>query len=176
MRFKTLQIRSIRSIQIKSGKVLAHNNAQHILAVYGKRKALKETHCPNPYGYKTWWLTHEAKVRQCTKKLMASHDSEYIIRPDFILNFIALSPSTEAVRKSYSTIFPTLLGVKLSNRMREEVFRNVMGKAKEMRAVDEGRAKAMMSDYSNRLKGDNYKFYEAEFHENVLAPNSNALS
>jgi hypothetical protein len=91
-----------------------------------------------------------------------SRGAQYIIRPEFILNFVALSPTTEQVRKSYSTVFPTLLGVRLSNRMREDIFHDVMKRAKEVRAVDEARAKVMMSDMSNRLKGDNFKRYEAD--------------
>ena len=147
---------------IKSEDVLALNDARHILAVYGKREHLKEGHRPNPYGYRTWWLTHETRVRRFTKELTTTRGSQYIIRPEFILNFVALSPTTEAVRKSYGTIFPTLLGIRLSNRMREQVFRDVMNRAKEMRTVDEARARVMMSEMSNRLKGDNYKQYEVE--------------
>ena len=92
-----------------------------------------------------------------------------MIRPEFILNFVALSPTTEAVRRSYETVFPTLLSVKLSNRMREDVFRDVMDRAKSMRAVDDARAKAMMSEMSNRLKGDGYKAYETEFQSEAQA-------
>lgn len=148
---------------IKSEDVLALNDARQILGVYGKRRELREDHRPNPYGYRTWWLTHETKVRQCTGELVRARGSQYIIRPEFILNFVALSPTTEEVRKSYGTIFPTLLGVRLSNRMREDIFHDVMARAKAMRAVDEARAKAMMADMSNRLKGDNFKRYEADF-------------
>ena len=154
---------------VKSDDVLARNDARHILAVYGKRKALQEGRRANPYGYRTWWLTHEVRVRQCTRKLKEQRGSEYMIRPEFILNFVALSPTTEAVRRSYETVFPTLLSVKLSNRMREDVFRDVMDRAKSMRAVDDARAKAMMSEMSNRLKGDGYKAYETEFQSEAQA-------
>lgn len=67
------------------------------------------------------------------------------MRPEFILNFIALSPSTEEVRRSYATIFPTFLGVRLSNRMREDIFHDVMGMAKEAQKVDDARARVMMA-------------------------------
>lgn len=148
---------------IKSENVLARNDARHILAVYGQRRELKEGHQATPYGYRTWWLTHESRVRQCTRKLVRSHGAEYIIRPDFVLNFVALSPSAAAVRESYGKVFPTLLGVRLSNRLKEEVFRDVMRRAKEARVVDEARAGVIMSDLSNKLKGDNYKKYETEW-------------
>ena len=153
--------------EIKSDDALARNDARQILAVYGKRRSLKEDHQPNPYGYRTWWLTHETRVRRCTEELEQKRGAKYIVRPEFILNFIALSPTTEEVRKSYNTIFPTLLGVRLSNRMREDIFQDVMKRFKDMRDVDEARAKTKMMEMSNRLKGDrlkgdNFRNYEAD--------------
>lgn len=153
---------------IKKEVVLAANDAFQILAVYGKRKAIGEQHRPNPFGYRTWWLTHETRVRQRTGHLVQERGSQYIMRPEFILNFIALSPSTEEVRRSYNTIFPTLLGVRLSNRMRDEVFHDVMNRTKKVKLVDEARAQAMMTNLSNRLKGDNFKKYEAELKSGLM--------
>lgn len=147
---------------IKKGNILAINDARQILAVYNKRASLGEEHSPNSYGYRTWWFTHETRVRQYTRDLVDAKGAQYIMRPEFILNFIALSPSTEAVRNSYRTIFPTILGVRLSNRMREDIFHNVMGKVKEVQKVDESRARVMMGEMSNRLMGDMYKQYETE--------------
>ena len=94
---------------------------------------------------------------------MREKGAHYIIRPEFILNFIALSPTTEAVRASYGNIFPTLLGVRLSNRMRDEVFHDVIRRVKEIYAMDEARAKVQMAQLSTQLKGDNYKQYEVDF-------------
>ena len=148
--------------EIKPSPILARNDARQILAVYGKRNALSEGHRANPYGYRTWWLTHETRVTQFTNEIVNEQGARYIMRPEFILNFIALSPTTAEIRKSYDTVFPTLLGVRLSNRMRENVFHDVMNRAKELGSVDDARVQVMMSDMSNRLKGDNYKEYEAE--------------
>ena len=69
----------------------------------------------------------------------------------------------EEVRQSYNSIFPTLLGIRLSNRMREEIFDDVMNRVQELNDLDEARAKSKMIELSSRLKGDNYKTYEAEF-------------
>ena len=149
--------------EIKSEEVLALNDAKHILGVYGKRRDLRENHISNPYGYRTWWLTHETKVRSVTKDIVDNQGAEYIIRPEFILNFIALSPTMAQVRKSYNTIFPTLLGIRLSNRMRKDIFQKVMGKVQEVRRIDDARAKAKLAQMSNDLKGDNFKQYENNF-------------
>lgn len=147
----------------KSEDVLAVNDARHILATYGKRKCLRENYHPTPYGLKTWWLTHKTKVLYYTKDLINKHGSRYIIRPEFILNFVALSPTTAEVRNSYNTVFPTLLGISLSNRMRPEIFDDVMKKCKEIATYDSARRKVKMSEMSTHLKGDNYKQYENEF-------------
>ena len=157
--------------EIKINNILALNDARQILGVYGKRHELREDHKLNPYGYRTWWLTHETKVRRVTKDLVRERGSEYIIRPEFILNFVALSPTTEQVRQSYNTVFPSLLGVRLSNRMREDIFHDAMQRVKKMREVDESRAKTMMAQMSNELKGDNFKVYESKWKSRVMNDN-----
>ena len=155
-------------IEIKSSDVLAENDARQVLAVYGKRKKLNEENRPNPYGYRVWWLTHETRIRKKTKKLEHQKGAKYIMRPEFILNFIALSPTTVEVRESYEKIFPTLLGVKLANRMREDIFHKVINRAKELKNFDDARIQVMMSEMSNRLKSDNIKEYEAELSQEFI--------
>ena len=76
-----------------------------VLSVYGKRKEFGEEHNANPYGYRTWWLTHESQVRKATVELVRERGSQYIMRPEFLVNFIALSPTTEEVRRSYEAVF-----------------------------------------------------------------------
>ena len=85
-----------------------------------------------------------------------------MMRPEFLLNFIALSPSSEEVRKSLGAVFPSLLGVKLSNRMRDDVFKIVVQQVKEAYEVGEARARAKVGELSDKLKGDFFKRYEAE--------------
>ena len=143
-------------------KVLADNDAKMVLSIYGKRRAIGEESNVNPYGYRTWWLTHETQVRKATIDLVHERGAQYIMRPEFLLNFIALSPTTAQVRKAYEAVFPTLLGLKLSNRMREDLFQGLMRKARDMASVDDSRARVMMSEYADRLKGDFYKSYEIE--------------
>jgi hypothetical protein len=115
----------------------------------------------NPFGYRTWWLTQETWVRQATADLIRTKGA-YIIRPEFLLNFIALNPSLEDVRRSYDVIFPSLLGVKLSNRMRNDVFRIVVERVKEVAQLGDGRARAMVAELSDKLKGDHFKRYATE--------------
>ena len=150
-----------RLAKIKSSEILARNDALQVSAVYGKRRALGEEHRVNPYGFRVWWLTQETKVIDYTRDLVSAKGSRYIMRPEFILNFIALSPSTVDVRKIYETVFPTLLGIKLSNRMREEIFESVIGQAKYIRTFEDALANVMMAELSNELKGDRFNGFES---------------
>ena len=70
-------------------------------------------------------------VRVHTDDLFKEHGRHYIMRPEFLLNFIALAPSVVEVRKAYENVFPTLLSVKLSGRMHEDTFHGLLEKAKE---------------------------------------------
>lgn len=148
--------------RVEKKRILAENDAKMILSVYGKRRAIREEHNANPYGYRTWWLTHESRVRKATVDLVRERGSQYIMRPEFLLNFIALSPTKEEVRRAYETVFPTLLGVKLSNRMQEPTFHKLMKQIKDIMSVDDARARVMAGELSDQLKGDFYKTYEVE--------------
>ena len=147
-------------VRVEKTRVLAVNDAKMVLAVYAKRRELGEEHKANPFGYRTWWLTQEIRVTEATRNLVRDKGSRYLMRPEFLVNFLALSPSAEAVRGAYKAVFPTMLGIKLSSRLREDLFHGLMRKAKEVMSVDEARAKVMMEDYANKLKGDLYKVYE----------------
>ena len=89
------------------------------------------------------------------------------MRPEFLLNFIALSPTTREVRSAYKDVFPTLLGIRLANRMRPDLFHGIMGRAKEAMEIDDARARVMMEEYSNNLKGDFFKKYEVQLDEEI---------
>ena len=65
-----------------------------------------------------------------TDDLFKEHGRHYIMRPEFLLNVIALAPSVVEVRKAYENVFPTLLSVKLSGRMHEDTFHGLLEKGK----------------------------------------------
>ena len=153
---------NLEKLRPGSRRELVENDAKMVLAVYGHRRSTGEEHRANPYGYRTWWLTQETIVRRATVELVQERGAQYMMRPEFLLNFIALSPTMEEVRRTYKHIFPTLLGVRLANRMRPSLFHKIMRRAKEVMEVDDARARVMMGQYSNRLKGDFFKQYEVE--------------
>jgi len=141
--------------------VLAYNDALQVHRIYQQRKVGGESSPANPFGFKTWWLTQDAGVRRASGELIAQHHGQrFMMRPEFLLNFISFAPSAREVMDSYRTVFPTVLGIRLSNRLQSETFRQVMKKANEIWSVDGARASAMITECINVLKGDSVKIYE----------------
>ena len=70
--------------------------------------------------------------------------------------------------EAYENIFPTLLSVKLSGRMREDTFHDLLQKAKEAASLEEPRLRAVMASLSNKLKGDFYKKYESDLRSGAV--------
>lgn len=148
-------------------ETLSYNDALQVLRIYAKRCELGEQTRANPFGDRTWWLTQEAQVRKATPETVRKNNALYIMRPEFVLNFIALAPSMEAVRRSFGAIFPSLLGVRLSNRLRSDVSEKVMEKIREASALGDARARTLASELSDKLKGDQFRRYEVEFKTNT---------
>lgn len=144
----------IEGVRSKRHRALAENDARMVLAVYGTRRRQREEHGNNPFGYRTWWLTDELHVVRATKEVVRKYGAKHIIRPAFLLHYIAFAPSTEQVRRAYKRVFPTLLGIKLSNRMKDEQFDELMKNAKEVAGVDDARARVMLGELSDQLKSD----------------------
>jgi hypothetical protein len=61
------------------------------------------------------------------------------MRPEFLLNFLSLSPSAEQVRKTYGNLFPNNLGIQFGHRLKEDVFHAVLHKVKEWADYEAGR-------------------------------------
>ncbi len=55
-----------------------------------------------------------------------------MMNPDFLLNFILFRPSSSEVESSYRQIFPSVLGVQLSNRVSTTRFKEAMKSANEI--------------------------------------------
>ncbi len=112
-------------------------------------------------------ITDKSEVQNLAEKLKEIKSEPVLTRNDAqqILGIYGKRRELreEQVQKSYKTIFPSLLGIKLSNGMKEEVFRDCMKSFKEMNNVNKARAKAKMADMLNNLKSNNFKIYESSF-------------
>lgn len=99
-----------------------------------------------------------------TKELVEGHHGvRFIMRPEFLLNFISLSPSAADARATFSSVFPTLLGVRLARRMREGAFRRLMSKVEEAGELEGGRRRAKLAHMADTLKGDMHRQYDVNF-------------
>jgi hypothetical protein len=82
------------------------------------------------------------------------------MRPEFLLNYIALSPNKKAVSESYRAIFPTILGIRLSHRLNPHDLARTLEEVRKAYEVDEYRARAMISELCDKLKSDQLRQYE----------------
>ncbi|WP_284316481.1 hypothetical protein [Labrys miyagiensis] len=139
---------------------LAYNDALHMLRVGARRREDGDNSAPNPFGFKTWWLTHEKTVQRAATIVLGANRPRSIMRPEFLLNYIALAPSKREVAESYSTIFPTVLGVTLSKRANPGVLHEVLKSAREAFSTDNSRAKAKLNEFIDKLKTDSLRIYE----------------
>jgi len=140
-------------------RMLAENDALQVLRVYSRRKMNGEKNKANPYGYKTWWLTQANSIRRATGEVVSKYKSKYMMRPEFLLHFISMSPTENQVRKSFNTVFPTILGIRLSNRLDKATFVKAIYEIGEAYKVDEARALVKLSELSNHLQSDFLKQY-----------------
>ena len=81
------------------------------------------------------------------------------MRPEYILNFIAMSPNCEQARRTFKNIFPSVFGIQLGHRLKEGAFHDVMSSVRQWKDHEPGRITALMSDLSDKLKSDRLKRY-----------------
>jgi hypothetical protein len=148
--------------QKKKAAVLAYNDALHALWILRQRKAAGEDVAPNPFGYKTWWLTHEKAVQRAAILALGVGNARFIMRPEFLLKYIAFAPDKREVSNSYNEIFPTVLGVSLSKRVDKTVLHAGLTAAREAYSVDESRARAIIKELADKLMSDQIRIYETE--------------
>ncbi|WP_155892848.1 hypothetical protein [Intrasporangium chromatireducens] len=150
----------------KQNANLASNDALLACSVYGHRQRRSETSQLNEFGFKTWWLTNETRILRHTRDLeRANRGARYMMRPDFLLNFFTFAPKVSDVRKSFSTIFPSSLGIQLSRRMDDGAFHRIMAEVKEAEGYEEGRRLAIMAECADKLKADFDRRYRFELRE-----------
>lgn len=150
-------------INEKSDERLARNDALMAHAIYGRRNQMQEYSTVSEFGLRTWWLTGESRILKYTSDLVKHHNSRYMMRPEFILNFLTLAPSASEVRNTYKHIFPTSLGIQLARRVDPDELQKVLGKLREAHDLEPGRRMAAITQACDQLKSDFSKKYEHNF-------------
>jgi hypothetical protein len=143
----------------KKKEELAYNSALLVYGIYGQRSKNKETNKASEFGLKTWWVTNQTRILKHTTNVVKKYNS-YMMRPEYILNFISMSPGCENVRDSFTNIFPSVFGIQLGHRLKEDAFHKVMSDVQQWKEYEPGRITALMSDLSDRLKADRLKRYQ----------------
>ena len=144
-------------LELKKGnQSLADAVSLTINSVYGQRRANKEYSTFPEYGYQTWWLTQESKVQRHTVDIVTKHGAKFIMRPEFLLNFFSLSPSVRDIRESYKTIFPSVMGIQMGNRLPDELFHKVLDQVDIWKGHEDGRVAAKTRTLCDRLKAEHY--------------------
>lgn len=147
---------------------LAQNDARQAVAVYGRRREAGETAESTEFGYRSWWLTGESRILGTTKELVAANGGvRYIMRPEFLLYFLSLAPAAEAARLTFSAIFPSQLGIKLSRKLPKETFRSLMEKLNEAADMDEPERKTAMAYFADKMKSDFEKRYDSAVNRGI---------
>jgi len=140
--------------------VLASNDALLALSVYGQRRRNHETSNISEFGFNTWWLTEESQILRHTRDLVAKHHgARYIMRPEFLLNFLTLAPSAASARDAFRDVFPSLLGVNLARRVPQRSFHDLLDRIHDADDLSEARRAAKLSDLADKLKGNFARTY-----------------
>jgi len=145
---------------VKKTDELALHSAKTVDLVYKMRKKNKEVGYGNQFGYKTWWLTSEKTTMRFTRELVKKNYGFYIIRPEFLLHYIALVPTRKDVKETYRSVFPTILGIKLSGRISPNEYHKILKGIKECSESEPERLKVKIEEEINKLKGDFIRAYD----------------
>lgn len=146
--------------EYKERPEIAYRKALIVYSVYALRKKYKELRKVSEFGLSTWWLTQETHILKDTRDIIKKNASRYIMRPEFLLNFYALSPTKAEVVETYRNIFPTVMGIQIGNRIKTDTFNKIISKVNEYKKLDQGRAMALVSKLSDQIKTMGPKAYQ----------------
>ncbi|MFC7053518.1 hypothetical protein ACFQI3_12550 [Hansschlegelia quercus] len=146
---------------------LSENDASMILRIDQSRRT-KENKIVNPIGFRTWYLTQDGVSGAATSKCFPERrHARYVMRPEFLVNYIAYNPTDAQVRQSLRTIFPSKLGIRLGSRMDGKAIEGVLNSIKQAYSVDPARASAIVAEHADALKSDRMRAFAIKFEPKV---------
>ena len=148
--------------ELKSN-INAQNDATLILTIYAIRKIKNEAAEAGLYGFNTWWLSTDTTTRKVVKRVFKDkYPLSCYMRPDFLYNYISLSPSIDSVNDVYKELFPGLLGVNISNNIPPEMSELVRETIREHKEKKRGRLKSAIREMTDKLKTEPGSFSVVE--------------
>nr|WP_298146524.1 hypothetical protein [uncultured Pseudomonas sp.] len=139
---------------------LSYNDVLMAYATYAQRRKHAESGIYDGFGFRTWWLTKETHVLAFTKDLVESEGgAPYMMRPEFLLNFVSLAANAENVRRLFSDLLPTTAGLQLGKHLSSEAMHQLMGDAEEWGNRPPERVSIIINERVNKLRHDQFKQY-----------------
>lgn len=140
---------------------LAYNDALMVLSVYAARKMGKEAAIYDGFGVKTWWLTKEINVLDFTPSIVRSNDGiPYIMRPEFLLNFLTLSPKAqEAGDPAVRDLLPSHVGLQIGQHLPGHHMHRILAEFDNWNELPSARVEVRVTEAANQLKYDRLKRY-----------------
>jgi hypothetical protein len=139
---------------------LSFNDAAVACAVYGLRRKHKETAIYDGFGVRTWWLTKETHILAYTADLVQQNGGvPYIMRPEFLLNYILLAPKAAEVRESFRGLLPTTVGLQLGRHLNSHAMETILDGVEQWSELPPERVSVLIQERVNKLKFDRYKSY-----------------
>jgi hypothetical protein len=133
----------------------AEKDARTILTVFAMREKNNEKGTAGIFGYRTWWLSRDTTtLKAVTACFRHRYPLTCYLRPDFLYNFIALTPTLSDTQRVFDDMFPSLMGISLSRHLPEEIITLVHQAIKAHADLDPGRVKALLRNLADRLKTD----------------------
>ena len=141
-------------------EMLARNDAALVLSVYAQRKRLREVSKYDGFGIGTWWLTKETKVLNYTAEIVRLAGTPCIMRPEFLLNFLTLSPKVDLSEKTRE-LLPSHVGLQLGQHLADHQMEKLLSAVEEWKELPRERVEIKITEFADRLKFDRLKRYQS---------------
>ena len=139
--------------KLKTDNIKAKNDATLILTIYAIRKVKNEMADAGIYGFNTWWLSTDITTRKVVSQIFKDkYPLSCYMRPDFLYNYISLSPSINSVDDVYKELFPGLLGVNISHTIPPEISNLIKENVRKYKDKNRSRLKSAVREMADELK------------------------
>ena len=120
-----------------------------MLYVQEARKQNGESFSADVHGLATWWLTEEYHAVEIAKAYGIKDRLK--MHPQFLMNYIAAVPDMREVSDRNANAFPTIFGLRITQRVGDEALHDFLKSAVEAVKADEATAQARIRELSNKL-------------------------
>ena len=147
--------------KVKASDHQADGDARTILTIL-KLREKDNAGSTSIFGYSTWWLSLDRSTMRAAQAVLGDRPSCYM-RPDFLVNYIALTPHPQGVDETFTSLFPTLAGASISQHFNPRIQDSVARAVADFRGKSPARVKAIIRTMTDRLKVDPGVYVDSEF-------------